>query len=65
MNKEYLIKNLRHWDWESYGKENKDLRYDSSSLFNHALNHGIKEGRSLKFDFTKNFLKHKDVDLAQ
>jgi len=65
MNKEYLIQNLKHWDWESYGKENKDLRYDSSSLFNHALRHGIKEGRTLKFDKNKNFLKHKDVDLVE
>ena len=24
MNKEYLIQNIKHWDWESYGKENKD-----------------------------------------
>ena len=56
MNKEYLIKNLKHWDWESYGKENKDLRYNSSSLLKHALNHGIKEGRTLKFDKNKNFL---------
>jgi hypothetical protein len=65
MNKEYLIQNIKHWDWESYGKENKDLRYDSSSLFNHALRHGIKEGRTLKFDKNKNFLKHKDVDLVE
>ena len=65
MNKEYLIKNLKHWDWETYGKENKDLRYISSSLLNHALHHGIKEGRTLKFDKNKNFLKHKDVELAE
>ena len=65
MNKEYLIKHLKHWDWESYGKENKDLRYKSSSLLNHALHHGIKEGRKLKFDKNKNFLKHTHVDLAE
>ena len=65
MKKEYLIKNLKHWDLESYGKENKDLRYNSSSLLKHALNHGIKEGRTLKFDKNKNFLKHKHVDLAE
>ena len=65
MNKEYLIKNLNHWDWESYGKENPELCYNfssnaPSSLLNHALKVGIKEGRTLKFDKNKNFLKHID-----
>ena len=65
MNKEYLIKNLKHWDWESYGKENKDLSYNAGGLLKHALDHGIKEGRSLKFDKSKNFLVDTNLDIAK